>query len=92
MDIKDQAIEAVEHGWATETTAYDFVVGQHLGAADDARTRAKEEGYRNPLGADLFCTTCHTTENGHPSDRCSTGFIPGDPEEVRAANARRGFA
>lgn len=90
-DFKDRMIEAVERGWATETGAYDFVAGQYAGAADDARTRAKEAGYRNPLVADMFCTTCHYTENAHPHERCSTGFVPGDPEAVRAYNASIGF-
>ncbi len=91
MDFKDQMIEAVERGWTTPGESYGFVADRYAGAADDLYTRMKEEGYRNPLVADLFCTTCHTTENGHPNDRCSTGFIPGDPEDVRNQNRARGF-
>jgi hypothetical protein len=91
MDFKDQMIEAVERGWSSEEGAYDFVRSSWAGGADDLYKRMKEEGYRNPLVADMFCTTCHTTENGHPNERCSTGFIPGDPEDVRNQNRARGF-
>lgn len=90
-DIKDSMIEAIERGWASPSDAYGFVVDRYLGGADDALKRAKEAGYRNPLVADMFCTTCHVTENGHPREDCSTGFIPGDPELVRAHNASLGF-
>ena len=92
MDIKDAAIEAVERGWATEYGAAEHVRESLAGAADDLYKRAKENGYRNPLVAPMFCTTCHWSENAHPRDECPTGFIPGDPEEVRAANRRRGFS
>ena len=90
-DMKDRMIESVERGWATESTSYDFVAGQYAAAADDLYTRMKEAGYRNPLVADMFCQTCHYSGPHEASERCSTGFIPGDPEAVRAHNASLGF-
>jgi hypothetical protein len=62
-----------------------------LDAADIARKQAQEAGYRNPLVAPYFCVTCRYSENAHPRDECPTGFVPGDPEAVRAENRRRGF-
>jgi len=90
-DIKDMIVEAVERGWATESGAYEHVRESLADAADDARTRAKEQGYRNPLVAPYFCVTCHWSESAHPREGCSTGFMPRDPEEVRAANKRLGY-
>ena len=90
-NFKDAMIEAVERGWTTEADSYTFVTDSYSRGADMLYTQMKEQGYRNPLVADKFCTTCHTTENGHPNARCSTGFIPGDPEAVRVANRDRGF-
>ena len=90
-DFKDQMIEAVERGRTSEEGAYQFVRASWADAGDMLYTRMKEAGYRNPLVADMFCTTCHTTENGHPNERCSTGFIPGDPEKVREYNRSLGF-
>lgn len=89
--MKDAMIEAVERGWTTEAGAYEHVRESLAGAADDLRTRAKEAGYRNPLVASMFCITCHYNDNAHPHPRCPTGFIPGDPAEVEAANRRLGF-
>lgn len=90
-DFKDRMIEAVEHGWTTEEGSYEYVREAYLGAADDLRTRAKEAGYRNPLVAPMFCQTCHYSENAHPHERCSTGFIPGDAEAAREHNRRIGW-
>lgn len=91
MDTKDAMIEAVERGWATESGAYAHVRESLAGAADDLYKRMKEQGYRNPLVAPYFCTTCHWSEKAHPRDECPTGFVPGNPESVRSANRRRGF-
>lgn len=91
MDIKEAMTEAVERGWATESGAYEHARESLADAADNARTRAKEQGYRNPLVAPMFCQTCHWSENAHPREECLTGFTPGDPKTVRAANARLGF-
>lgn len=88
--MKDRMIEAVERGHATEAGVYDYVMEAYLGAADDLRTRAKEAGYRNPLAAPYFCTTCHWSESAHPREECDT-FTPGDPETYRAHNRRIGW-
>lgn len=90
--MKDQMIKAVERGFTDENGAYDHVRDSVLDAADLAYKEMKEDGYRNPLVAPYFCTTCHYSDNAHPRSECSTGFIPGDPEKVRAENRRRGFA
>lgn len=90
-DLKDNMIEAVERGWTDAEGAYQFVTSSWAAGADMAYTRMKEAGYRNPLVADLFCTTCHTTGPHEASERCSTGFIPGDPEKVREHNRSLGF-
>ena len=58
---------------------------------DAWRDRAKEHGYRNPLVAPYFCTTCHWSENAHPRDACPTGFVPGDPSDVERRNRELGF-
>lgn len=89
--MKTRMVEAVERGETTPDGAYEHVRKSLADAADDARTRAKEQGYRNPLVAPMFCQTCHYNDNAHPRLECSTGFIPGDPEAVRAANVRLGF-
>ena len=90
-DIREAMTEAVEQERATEPGAYQHVREGLADAADNARKRAMENGYRNPLVAPFFCATCGWTKNAHPHDKCATGFIPGDPDEVRAANKRKGF-
>jgi hypothetical protein len=90
-DLKDQMIEAVDRGWTTEADAYTFVTDSYSVAADMLYTRMKEQGYRNPLVAAMFCVTCHYTGPHDVSERCSTGFVPGDPEAVREANRKLGF-
>lgn len=62
-----------------------------LNAADEWRTRAKENGWRNPYVASFFCTTCHWSENAHPRAECSTGFVPGKADEVSRHNREIGF-
>lgn len=44
MDFKDQMIDAIERGYATEYDAYDYVRDRMADAADLARKREKEEG------------------------------------------------
>ena len=90
-EFKDRMIEAVETGRASEDGAYEYVREAYFASWDDWRTRAKEQGWRNPAVANFFCQTCHHSENGHPHERCQTGFVPGDPEKYRAHNARLGF-
>jgi hypothetical protein len=89
-DFKDRMISAVESGFATDATAYNFVADQYLSSYDDWRTWAKENGWRNPLVAPYFCTRCHWSENAHPRPDCDE-FLPGSEDEVRAENLRRGF-
>jgi len=90
-DFKDQMIEAVDRGWTTEADAYQFVTDSYSRNADDLYKQMKENGYRNPLVAAYFCTTCHMNDVAHPNDRCPTGFVPGDPDAVREANRKMGF-
>lgn len=90
-DFRDKMIEAVEHGQATDATAYEYVRESYADAYDDWHTRAKEAGYRNPLVVPMFCQTCHHSDNAHPRDECPTGFIPGDVEEAHRHNERIGF-
>lgn len=90
-DIKDRMIDAVERGETSEADAYTYVTDAYSVDADLLYTRMKEQGYRNPLAAPYFCTTCHHSGPHDISDRCPTGFIAGDPEKVRQQNRERGF-
>lgn len=90
-DFKEEMIEAVERGETSEEGAYQYVSVNWVGVTDDLRTRMKEAGYRNPLVADVFCQTCHYSGPHDVSERCSTGFVPGDPEAVREHNRKLGF-
>lgn len=89
-DFKWQMQERIDQGMSPDA-AYADTRESYLGAADDLRTRAKEAGYRNPLVAPYFCQTCHWSDTAHPREECATGFIPGDPEKVRAWNRSIGW-
>lgn len=89
--MRNRLIRLLDEGWVTETETYELAAESYLDQIDEWRTRAKENGYRNPLVAPLFCVTCNWSENAHPRPECFTGFIPGKVEDVIARNKRLGF-